>query len=1497
VIRTSKASSAGSNSGRGVGRGSLHRAGVLLVFALLAAACLVPGSALAAETRPQIGSFGPDGTSSSQFEAPGAIAVDQGTHDVYVADYGLGKVEKFDQNGAPTNFSALGSNEIGGFLLFPGEALEEIAVNSTSHDFYVADYGNGVIKAFQQNGQPAEFTAGPGAGSNELPDLVELCGVAVDANGLIYMGDYGAGVHIFKPDGEELTSFAVSEPCNVAVDANGVVYVAHYFGGVDKFTPSEFPVTTATAYPSGGEVVDPQTTSALSVDPSSNDLYVDHANHVAVYGSSGALRYEFGGGLEFSEGIAVDGSTETAYASDGGSRMVQIFGPPIPLPDVITEDADAVTTTLATLHATVNPKGKQLTGCHFDFVPASQFSTDEYESVTPAEEAPCVPAAASIPPDSTGHAVKADISGLNANTTYHFRLVAATAEGTSNGADRTLTTAIGEPTISSQSVETVGNTDATVSAKINPKGAKTTYHVEYGTTASYGQSSVESAPIGFASDDSEHSVSVHIGGLSVGTAYHFRFVATSIVGKAEGTDTSFATYPATPLLGSCPNDRFRTGFGARLSDCRAYEQASPVDKHDANVTGRPGILQASSSGDRVTFYLFGGLPTTGGSSRFAAFLASRGPAGWSTDGLLPLLEPGYEAHIAGWSDDLGKTLVTGGVGTGDELFLRDSDTAAYQAVLADPQRLHVRDTVFAADTSHLIFEADAALLPGAAAGKTNLYDLDHGALTLPGRIPVGPATSCDDSGGPACVPAPEGAFIAFGNAAHHDAISRDGSKVFFTARTASQFGAGQIYLREDATKTTQISASQKTNGSGPGGSDPLGPKPAKFVEATPDGSHAFFTSPEELTNDANTGPGPALGRANLDGSGINQSFVPLPEAASGVAVDGSHIYWANPSANTIGRANLDGTGANQSFISGASKPQYVAVDGAHVYWTNAATGVNGAGTIGRANLDGTSADQSFIVGASNPQGIAVDGSFVYWANAGTTEATRAIGRANLDGTSPSQSFVAVTRGTSGPSGIAVNASFIYWANSGPNFIGRANLDGTSPNQSFIERVIQPRGLALDGSHLYWANNTTFITPSIGRAKLDGSEVNGNLITTNDALGLAVDGAHLYWGGADARDTGSDLYRYDSASGDLTDLSVDSDTGPKGADVTGFLGASDDGSYVYFVANAILAPGAPPGRCVFNGGSTTCTIDLYLSHAGATTFVAQLGFGEGSGNGGDTADWSLYEKNSRLASDGTLVFSSGGSVDLSGHDHSGACVGGGCLEFYRYTPTDEELNCVTCITTDTPAREDIGFGSGGVGLWAGPRFVILDIPESSILSRNLSADGDRLFFSTPDALLPTDTNGVRDVYEWEAKGSGSCETESQDGGCIYLISSGTSPDPSWFGDASANGDHVFFFTSQQLVPGDHDELVDVYDAGVGGGLASQHTLAPPTCAGAACQVNPAPPPDQPASSAVFSGPGNAHKPPAARKCPKGKRQVRRAGKVRCQRAHKQHKRHSNRGGSK
>jgi len=114
---------------------------------------------------------------------------------------------------------------------------------------------------------------------------------------------------------------------------------------------------------------------------------------------------------------------------------------------------------------------------------------------------------------------------------------------------------------------------------------------------------------------------------------------------------------------------------------------------------------------------------------------------------------------------------------------------------------------------------------------------------------------------------------------------------------------------------------------------------------------------------------------------------------------------------------------------------------------------------------------------------------------------------------------------------------------------------------------------------------------------------------------------------------------------------------------------------------------------------------------------------------------------------------------------------------------------------------------------------------------MSADGVRVFFDTPDPLVPQDINGKRDVYEWEEQGVGSCPV-GHTGGCVYLVSSGAGPSESFFVDNSESGSDVFFATADELVPGDTDHGYDIYDARVGGGFPQPPVAA--GCFGDACQ---------------------------------------------------------------
>lgn len=686
---------------------------------------------------------------------------------------------------------------------------------------------------------------------------------------------------------------------------------------------------------------------------------------------------------------------------------------------------------------------------------------------------------------------------------------------------------------------------------------------------------------------------------------------------------------------ACPNEALRRGAGASLPDCRAYEQVSPIEKNGVNMNIFPPWTEASVSGDALTFLGAGGIPGAVGEQEYPTYVARRGATDWSTSGLLPPQDCQYCASLLGWSEDQSlafdrsKSLLT------ESLLARNAD-GSFGSVVPYRENEYDVDAV-SADNSTVLFETffGPPLTAEEALGPLHTYAWNRrtGALRLVGVLPDG-------------APAPEGAFAG----AYHwqrgtrpigqpelggesqsylgeeHTISTDGSQVVFTAK-----GSGQLYARENPTaqdaRTVQVSVSQKTNGAGPGGADPNGPKPAAFMGAAADGSHVVFTSPQQLTNDATTG----------------------------------------------------------------------------------------------------SADQ-----------------------------------------------------------------------------------------------------------------------------------------------------------------GNDLYRYDPATGSLTDLVSDS-VDPNGAEVEGILGMSKDASYIYFVANGVLAPGAPAGSCktqtpeeANNRVATEGVCDLYLWHAGVITYISQLEAG-GKNAQSDTTNWLAepeqqedFYKSSRVSANGRAVLFRS-LLPLTGYDNHGCDQRVGetgetktidCVEYYRYSAANGRLDCVSCDPSGAPQVP----GSPEEGTF---RFSVIEhtnlrrqtnfnaltpIAPAKFLARNLSASGEQAFFDSPDSFTPGAVDGVEHAYEWEQNGSGSCRSESTDGGCIYLLSPPNDPTPSYFVDASADGNQAFILTERSLVGQDQDHLYDIYDVSVGGGLASQWpTSGVPCLSSDECRTAPAPATPPPAATVTFFASGNLGSP--------------------------------------
>ncbi len=244
------------------------------------------------------------------------------------------------------------------------------------------------------------------------------------------------------------------------------------------------------------------------------------------------------------------------------------------------------------------------------------------------------------------------------------------------------------------------------------------------------------------------------------------------------------------------------------------------------------------------------------------------------------------------------------------------------------------------------------------------------------------------------------------------------------------------------------------------------------------------------------------------------------------------------------------------------------------------------------------------------------------------------------------------------------------------------------------------------------------------------------------------------------------------------------------------------------------------------------------------------------------------------------------------------------EVYLYDAATSRLVCASCnpsgqrpegvfdpeeeepgyhkLLVDEPASWETHWLAGSV-----PGWTTFHISKALYQSRYLSNNG-RLFFNSPDALVPADVDHQENVYEFEPEGVGNCQAgvadagevyEPATGACVALISSGTSGQESAFLDASATGGansegaegggDVFLLTTSPLAPQDLDQAYDIYDAhectAVSPCATPSATASTPPCTTAdSCRAAPTPQPSiyGAPSSATFSGPGNLAPPSPA-----------------------------------
>jgi hypothetical protein len=350
---------------------------------------------------------------------------------------------------------------------------------------------------------------------------------------------------------------------------------------------------------------------------------------------------------------------------------------------------------------------------------------------------------------------------------------------------------------------------------------------------------------------------------------------------------------------------------------------------------------------------------------------------------------------------------------------------------------------------------------------------------------------------------------------------------------------------------------------------------------------------------------------------------------------------------------------------------------------------------------------------------------------------------------------------------------------------------------------------------------------------------------------------------------------------LSDLSVDQGAGGA-ANVQGETSAIDaSGTHVYFATDGVLTNGPNVhGEVAVRGSCETveeaaCNLYEYNTVTRKISLVAVLSSHDDPDWAGRTSTHTLGNLTARSSPDGRY-FTFMSQRSLTGYDNRDAHSGQRDEEVFQYDSQGGALSCVSC--NPTGARPIGVFDKEAFpGLlvdhaqsWGG-RWLAGSIPgwtlgpsvRTALYQSRYLANSGREFFNSSDALVPQDTNNVNDVYEYEPPGVGDCSSTSKtyspsSGGCVSLVSSGSSQEESAFLDASESGDEVFFLTNARLLSTDVDSAFDVYDAHVCTSSSPCPPPAPapaPGCEGDSCQ-NPSPPPNETTpSSLTYKGPQN------------------------------------------
>jgi sugar lactone lactonase YvrE len=442
-----------------------------------------------------LGEFG-EGVFSSAM----AIAVDQSSHAVYVTDAGSNRIERYTSAGPPayTLDKAFASPAQGSADGQIGSFASSIAVDPTNHDLLVADTANKRVSRYKPNGEfVSSFDASDSAGGA----FISPQGITVDPSGGVYVvdGEFtffrtplgNSRVIRFSPAGEaqqELGGGLLHEAGSVAFDSHRgdlvvlagggqeapplVIYALHggtlsgrlsdpeagtwsaaYGLTVDNGASGHLYTVTHTSGPygvNGVQVFDPVTFPTLA-PPTAITIHGVHlSGEVTPEAEPATAHFEYSTDQVHwtarpslaplsAPGVVSDDVTGllgdqkyyvrlVSASTDVTTSLVGSFTTPTGPPEVVTLPAVEVSATRASLRGTINANGL-LTSYHVEYG-----TTEAYGSRAPASFEAIV---GQLRVPSTVDVV---VEGLSPVTTYHYRVVATSAAGTTYGPDQLLTT-------------------------------------------------------------------------------------------------------------------------------------------------------------------------------------------------------------------------------------------------------------------------------------------------------------------------------------------------------------------------------------------------------------------------------------------------------------------------------------------------------------------------------------------------------------------------------------------------------------------------------------------------------------------------------------------------------------------------------------------------------------------------------------------------------------------------------------------------------------------------------------------------------------------------------------------------------------------------------------------------------------------------------------------------------------------------------------------------